>query len=88
MLIVPIDNYQQYESKLKFFMSTVMTAGASVFRGLEEENVFDIEESKEYDNLTDQMLEDLLTKPEILYFEGKNTKYHVNKDAHNPETHV
>ena len=50
--------------------------------------VFDIEESKEYDNLTDQMLEDLLTKPEILYFEGKNTKYHVNKDAHNPETHV
>lgn len=40
MLIVPIDNYQQYESKLKFFMSTVMTAGASVFRGLEEENIF------------------------------------------------
>ena len=40
MLIVPIDNYEQYEWKLKFFLSAVMAGGAALFRGLEEENIF------------------------------------------------
>ena len=50
--------------------------------------IFDLEESKEYDNLTDEGLEDLLTKPEILNFEGKKTKYVLREDSHGQDVHV
>ena len=39
MEVVPIDNYQKYESTYKFFIQALVAAGAAVFKGLEEDNI-------------------------------------------------
>jgi hypothetical protein len=41
-----------------------------------------MEQSLQYDGLTDQKLKLFLDNPEQLSFDGKNVKFHVNKAAH------
>jgi len=39
MNVVFVDNYTKYESNYKFFMKTLATTGAAIFKGLEEKNI-------------------------------------------------
>jgi hypothetical protein len=37
--VVPISDYKKYESKYNTFITLLTTAGASVFKGLEDDNI-------------------------------------------------
>ena len=50
--------------------------------------IYDLEEAKQYDNLTNEKLDHLKRNPQVVDFTGKDLRFHTDSANYDPDTQV